>query len=229
MHILGRHDVPSAAASRAIVVLARAPSAPGKSRLTGGLSDDRARALREALLLDTLDVARTVGVPIVISYTPDDARDEMAGLAGDIALVPQRGANLGERMRWAMDDTFASGAESVVLIGSDLPTLPLEHLTDAFAMLESPADLVLGPAEDGGFYLVAARQPRPEVFHGIEWGTPHVLDRVADAARRAGLTVGLTRSWWDVDTPDDLRRAVEDLRPDAAQHVRAWACHFLNE
>jgi uncharacterized protein len=73
-------------------------------------------------------------------------------------------------------------------------------------MLDSGADVVFGPSEDGGFYLVGARSALPDMFHGIEWSRPDVLARVVDAAHESGLTVGVAREWWDVDDPENLRR-----------------------
>jgi rSAM/selenodomain-associated transferase 1 len=209
--------------NRVVVLLARAPSARGKTRLTAGWPEDRARALRERLLLDTLTAARAAGYPIVVSFTPDDAREELRGLVGETRLVAQRGDDLGARMRNATSDAFASGANLVVLIGSDLPTLPPRHIVNAFDMLEGvgfltadaspkavgPADLVLGPSEDGGFYLVGARQQMPDIFGDIEWSGHDVLARVVAAANALGVTVGLADEWWDVDVPDDLRRCPE--------------------
>ena len=207
---------------RVLVLLARAPSARGKTRLTSQLPDERARSLRERLFLDTLAVARATGLPIVVSFTPDEARDEMSHLAADVTWTPQRGEELGARMRNAMNDGFAGGAESVVLIGSDLPTLPPHHLLDAFAMLDADADVVFGRSEDGGFYLVGARGAMPDIFHGVTWSTPQVINDVVDAAHRAELMVAYAPEWWDIDRLDDLQRVLTDSPLDAAPHVRAW-------
>lgn len=189
-----------------VVLLARAPSARGKTRLTAHLSAAEARTLRERLFLDTWSAVRATGYPVVVSYTPEEAQAEMRALAGEATLIVQRGGDLGARMRNAMHDAFATGAAAVVLIGSDLPTLPPEHVSDAFAMLDSGADVVFGPSEDGGFYLVGARSALPDMFHGIEWSMRDVLARVTAAAHESGLTVGMARAWWDVDDPEHLRR-----------------------
>ena len=205
---------PSSASARQVVILARSPSAPGKTRLTEQLPEDRARALRERLFLDTLAAARAAGYPVVVSFTPHTAREEVRELVGEGALIPQRGDDLGARMRNAMFDVFATGATAVVLIGSDLPTLPPEHIVHAFDLMEgqgsSPAvsgcDVVLGPSEDGGFYLVGARGHMPNIFSGVEWGQGDVLERVSAAAHDAGVTIARAPEWWDVDAPEDLRR-----------------------
>ena len=214
---------------RALIVFARAPSAPGKTRLTATLSSDRARALREALLLDTLDAVRAAHVPLVIAFTPDDAGDEMSLLAPGITLVRQHGADLGERMQHALDEVLNVGTGMVALVGSDLPTLPASHVSDAFAMCDSDADMVLGPTEDGGFYLLAARRRVTPVLGGIDWSAPAVRGRVVEAALGAGLTVGVGPSWWDVDTRADLQRVVRDGNRDMARRTKLLAATALTE
>jgi uncharacterized protein len=113
--------------TRACVLLARAPLAPGKSRLTADLAAAEALALRRALLLDTYEAVCAIGVDVVVAFTPDAARDEMqALLAGaGTTFIPQRGDDLGERMHDALVEACARGARQVLLVGSDLPSLPL--------------------------------------------------------------------------------------------------------
>jgi rSAM/selenodomain-associated transferase 1 len=200
--------------NRVVVLLARAPSAQGKTRLTAHLPEGRAQALRARLFLDTLAAVRAAGYPVVVSFTPDTAREEVRELVGEGALIPQSGDDLGTRMRNAMIEVFATGAGAVVLIGSDLPTLPPENIVHAFDLLEgagfSPAvpgcDVVLGPSEDGGFYLVGARGHMPDIFSAVDWGQSDVLERVSAAAHYAGVTIARAPEWWDVDAPQDLRR-----------------------
>ena len=138
----------------------------------------------------------------------------MRGLIGEGPLIPQRGDDLGARMRNAMFDVFEAGAAAVVLIGSDLPTLPPEHIVHAFDLLEGAGfssavpgcDVVLGPSEDGGFYLVGARGHMPNIFSGVHWGRSDVLECVSAAAHKAGVIIARAPGWWDVDSPEDLRR-----------------------
>lgn len=199
---------------RAIVILARAPSSPGKTRLVDDREPERARALREALLLDTVDRVREAGVPCVVACTPDEADLEMRQLLSGVPVVRQGSGDLGERMVRVLGEALSRGAEHVALVGSDLPALPADHVLAAFELLEAGAGLVLGPAEDGGFYLIAAAAPLPPIFAGVERGGDHVLDRVIEAARAAGLEVRLAPVWWDVDRPADLER-VRRVRPEA--------------
>lgn len=220
-------------ASALVIVLLRAPSASGKTRLTAGRSDMASFALRTALAADTLAAAAAAGYPMLVSYTPDGAADEVRELAAEAGVeaasfLPQRGTDLGARMRHAFDDAFATGAAHVVLVGSDLPSLPPQHVSDAVAALMSPADVVLGPTEDGGYYLVGVSQGRAGVAcealfgEGVPWGTPDVLAVTLVRLRAAGLLVELAPPWFDVDEPGDLARVAEDAEAAPAPRTCAW-------
>lgn len=235
-----RPGITLASASQALlIVFARAPSAPGKTRLTSKLAPEQARALREALFLDTLDISRSVGVPLCVRYTPTDARDEMAALAGDVMLAPQSEGDLGARMLDTVASSLDSGATAVVMIGSDLPTLPRAHVIDAFAQLDAGADCVFGPADDGGYYAVGVTGRGRNVeeraalldalFTGITWGTAAVLQQSLAAASATRVRAEMIAPWYDVDHADDLRRVLED-RNAQAPRTRAWcASHFPTE
>jgi uncharacterized protein len=201
------------AGARVVAVLTRAPSSSGKSRLFEALGCAPDPQLLTSLLLDTLDGAAADGVVRVVFATPRSGCDEVASLVpSDIRVIPQTEGTLGERMRHVFASLLAAGARAVALIGSDLPEMNPSIVAHAFAVLEGDGDaLVLGPAADGGYYLVAATRV-PDVFDGIEWGTDVVLSRTIDAAARAGLRVTLLEMLADVDTPQDLQRAA-DRRP----------------
>ena len=98
-----------------------------------------------------------------------------------------------------------------MVIGSDSPTLPVAILRAAFGTLRLDADVVLGPAEDGGYYLVGASRPVAELFRGIPWGTPGVLEATVAAASRAAARLVLLPTWYDVDVPEDFDRLSADL------------------
>jgi glycosyltransferase A (GT-A) superfamily protein (DUF2064 family) len=123
-------------------------------------------------------------------------------------------------MSHAIEAALAGGGDEVVLVGSDVPSLPPARITAAFDLLENGADVVLGPSEDGGYYLIGMRRLVPELFTGIAWGAGDVLGRTRGMAERAGLNVALVDPWYDVDRPEDLQR-VADGR-EAARHTRAW-------
>jgi len=196
-----------AADSPVLAVLTRAPSSGGKTRLFASLGLPSDPALLDALLLDTLDGAAAPGVRRVVAVTPGDGCDEVRRIVGNVGVIAQPDGNLGERMRAVMAALFARGAPAVALIGSDLPHLTPDVIAEAFALVSRDPDaLVLGPAADGGYYLIAA--PRlPDVFSGIDWGSARVRLQTEEAAAANGLTVHHLQTMSDVDSVDDLRRA----------------------
>jgi len=221
-------DVPG---PRTLVVLTRAPSAGGKTRLFGELRRASDPALLSALLLDTLDGARGDGAAVqegatvrdvacVVAVTPGDGLNEVAALVGDKAAVfPQVDGDLGARMAHAMSAAFAAGASMVALIGSDIPHITGAHVERAFAHLaRDPASIVLGPATDGGYYLVGATSV-PPVFDGIEWGGGSVLAATVGRAAERGVRVHLLDPLSDVDSVDTLRQAARTGR---APRSAAW-------
>jgi hypothetical protein len=205
---------PQAADRIALAVMARAPSdASGKTRLMSMLGIEDGDDLRRAILLDTLDVTvhAAVAADRVVLFTPRKSGAEFAQLTGDrFRLIPQRGDGLGERLVCAFADLFAQHYAGVLIIGSDLPTLPLNHLERAASALMAHNDpVVLGPAADGGYYLIGLRRPHPELFDRIPWSTAAVLTTTVDGAKGLGLMVSIVPEWYDVDSIDDLQRAVE--------------------
>jgi glycosyltransferase A (GT-A) superfamily protein (DUF2064 family) len=200
----------------AVAMLARDPAAPGKTRLRSA-DEAGARALRGALFLDSLDVVTQPRWPVVVYVAPAEAVDAVRGLVSAdpelasrrtrIAFAGQAAGDLAVRMTDAMQATLARGHDAVVLVGSDAPDLPAAVLADAVAALEGETAtrrIVLGPAVDGGFYLVAARHAPAAAFDGVVWSRDDVLAVVTARAEAAGLEVVLVRPWQDVDTEADL-------------------------
>jgi rSAM/selenodomain-associated transferase 1 len=219
------------AGASVLAVLTRAPSAGGKSRLFAQLGRPPDASLLEALLLDTIDGATTPMAHAVVAVTPASACDEVRALMGrlkaapTIDVIPQPDGDLGERMRGTMSYLFDCGAHAVALIGSDLPAITPRPVAAAFELLAGDPDaLVLGPAADGGYYLVAARRV-PDVFSGIEWGSPRTLAQTQRAARAAGLHVRLLDLVSDVDTMENLRRLPQ---AGAARRTTAWLRRHLD-
>jgi rSAM/selenodomain-associated transferase 1 len=208
--------------------MARGPSAAGKTRLSEDLSPDRLAALRTALLADTLCVAAQVGrVDVFVFFTPADARAELAALAAHrFEYVPQSDGDLGERMRSALDHVLrACGYDAAILIGTDIPLLTPAHVADAREVLETHGGVVIGPADDGGYYLIGMTQVQQHLFERIEWGIASVLTDTLRAAEQSGVDARLIRSAYDIDTMADLRRLERDLAstaPDIAPGVRRW-------
>jgi rSAM/selenodomain-associated transferase 1 len=201
--------------ARALALLTRAPSSGGKTRLFASLGITPDPRLLEALLLDTVAGASAPGVRLVVVVTPPSACDEIRETLARHActdlvedVLPQADGDLGDRMRAAMVHLFSRGASAVALVGSDLPHITASHVVAAFDEIARDRNaLVLGPAGDGGYYLIAASR-EPEVFEGMEWGSSRVLAETQRAAAAKGFTVRLLPTLDDVDTPEDLWRAV---------------------
>jgi rSAM/selenodomain-associated transferase 1 len=206
-----------------VAVLTRAPSAGGKTRLFASLGMPADASLPTALLLDTLD-GIGADLPRVVVVEPADAcTDVQAIVPNDVTVMPQIDGSLGARMRTVFDTLLRRGASRVVLVGSDLPTITPEPIRQTFGMLRSdPCALVLGPADDGGYYLIGASQV-PDVFDGIEWGTARVFDQTVRAAARVHLQVHRVAPMTDVDTADDVQRLLVSAPANTARRTIAWA------
>lgn len=199
-----------ATAANALVIMAKAPE-PGrvKTRLAPPLSLKEAAELAHALLVDQLEnLKQLASSEVFVAYTPSEA------IAFFEAMVPegfscfaQEGETLGERMSEAFRHLFAKGFKSVLLIGSDLPPIPLEFFEQAYDALERPdCDVVLGPSRDGGYYLVGMDRLVPEIFEGMIWSRDDVLARTLEKLDELGVKHELLPTWYDIDTPDDLAR-----------------------
>jgi rSAM/selenodomain-associated transferase 1 len=182
-----------------------------------------AAALHVAFLRDTVALAQAVpAVEVVILYPPrpeaPEALREAVGPA--VRLLPQCGAGLGDALSGAAATLLADGFDQVALISSDNPTLPADYVVEAFVALPH-ADVVLGPAEDGGYYLIALRQPHPGLFQAITWSTAVVFEQTLARAAGLGLRVATTPPWYDVD---DLA-AFDRLRAEIAAGADGVAAH----
>lgn len=214
----------------ALAVMARWP-APGqvKTRLRPCLTAGQAAGLYRALLLDAMELAASAA-PYAgfVAYAPDDAESLFRELKPPaLGMSPQGGGDLGQRMAHVQRQLFQRGFSPVVIVGSDLPMLSARHLDQALRAL-ADNDVCLGPAADGGYYLIGSNAPRREIFLGIPWGTSPALEATLRAARAAGSSVGLLEECGDIDTAQDLRRlaAIVDQAgvpgaPRAPRHTEA--------
>ncbi len=203
----------------AVAIMAKAPW-PGtvKTRLCPPLLATEAAALYRCFLLDKIRaVGALTGAQPMIAYTPDDARTEFDTLAPSFTLVPQRGPDLGARLHGILTHLLAAGHAGAMAVDSDTPTLPARFLQQAVDCLANPGpDVVLGPTEDGGYYLIGVRRPHRELFDAMPWSTPEVLEVTLRRAAAAGLRAACLPSWFDVDTPDDLERLSKSINADEA-------------
>jgi rSAM/selenodomain-associated transferase 1 len=194
--------------SKKVIVFVRVPK-PGrvKTRLAQRVGGDTALRLYRHFVEDIVQTVAGRGYSIVACHTPADGRAEMrAWLGPDHIYMPQHGASLGERMCSALADVFSEGIRRAVLIGSDFPDLGAGILDEAFQGLTSH-DLTIGPAFDGGYYLIGfnAASFSPHIFQGIPWGTRHVFQCTADQVRKNNLSMHVLPTWRDIDTYEDLK------------------------
>lgn len=213
----------------AIAVMAKAPTAGQvKTRLVPPLSQEEAAELYRCLLLDKLgQVGSLPEIDPYLAYTPTEARALMESLAPQrFTLIPQAGSDLGDRLQRLSAVLLEKGHPSVIIIDSDTPTLPSPYLLDALERIQDTAtDLVLGPAEDGGYYLIGLKRPCPTLFDGIPWSGPAVFTETIRRASQQRLEVATLPPWYDVDTPNDLARLRSDLATNgggAAPRTRAF-------
>ena len=210
----------------AIGVMARAPSAPGKTRLGPDLPEPQLRALREAMLADTLAAACAVShAAVVVFVTPEASDAEVVSLAPRaLSIRPQRGADLGERMRNAIAELIErDGYEAAILAGTDAPLVTAEHFEEAITLLRTRGGVVIGPADDGGYYLIGMTRVFNALFAGVEWGSDSVLTDTMRIAERLRIDAHLIRGAYDIDTIADLRRLERDLETEpctVAPHTR---------
>ncbi len=196
--------------SKALIVFAKLPLAGSvKTRLTPLLTPEDAAELYRCMLMDTLSkVKRLADVDISLFFEGGrEAASYFEKTSGGMAVFPQRGGDLGERMMDAFLRTFEDGHVAVAIIGTDSPDLPVSFIEEAFLLLEDPSvDAALGPSEDGGYYLLAMKRLHEVFFRGIPWSTGEVLERSLAKAAAGGLTVALLPQWHDVDSEMDLLR-----------------------
>ena len=236
--------------ANALVVMAKAPI-PGtvKTRLMPVFSAPQAAALARALLIDQLENLRAFrNADLYLAFTPPAARPLIRRLTPTrFEIFPQRGAGLGARMHNIFTTFFAQGYKRIVLIGGDLPPVPLGYLTQAFTYLdakkssahsslakpvlsgvekrkragsdEAQQRAVLGPSLDGGFYLVGLNREQPALFDRMTWSHQRVLAQALERLEVAGVRSKQLRHWFDVDTVDDVQRLLR-LRGSSAKAMK---------
>ena len=213
----------------ALIVMAKQPLAGNtKTRLYPYLSGQQAADLYQCFLLDTLELMCQVReAQPIIAYAPSEAEPYFRGIAPPgFRFTPQRGADLAERLDNVLGHWLQNGSLRAVAIDSDSPTLPVAYLDQAFSALDDPeVDVVLGPCDDGGYYLIGLKSRCSALFDQVTMSTPTVLEETLQCAKVQGLRVRCLPVWYDVDTPADLMRLAQELRtlPDGqARHTRAF-------
>lgn len=217
----------------AVVIMARAPFSgnPPKTRLAHAVpNDENRRRLYAAFLQDTVRACRSLeGTSLRLAHTPEGGTAGFTDLGvADEELLVQRGDDLGRREEGVFADLFTEGFRRVIMVGSDLPTLPADHIRQAIDAVD-PQTVVLGPTEDGGYYLMALATDIdaglatvPDLFSGVRWSTSKTLADTRAAAQDLGLRVAVVPSWYDVDDENGLARLRTALAAQSG-HVRAPA------
>jgi len=176
-----------------------------KTRLAREIGDERAAELYAVFLNATVAQHRHTAERRVLCFAPREAEAFFQSLSqGDYELWPQPEADLGERMRAFFAEHLRREDDRVVVIGSDSPTLPLEFVEQAFHLL-GERECVIGPATDGGYYLLGLRGRLLPLFQEMSWSNDRVLEQTIDRLETAGCVPALLPVWYDVDTADDLR------------------------
>lgn len=202
----------------ALAVMTKVPRAGRvKTRLSPPLTPEEAAALNICFLRDTsaaIAATATEGYAHGVGvYTPVGEERAYADiLPAGFDLVPQRGDLFGERLTLAAQDLFRIGFSAVCLIDSDSPTVPQPAYARAAKLLSESGDrIVLGPSDDGGYYLIGMKQVHRRMFEDIEWSTEHVAEQTIERAKEIGVALELLPTWYDVDERATLRRLCHEL------------------
>jgi len=191
---------------------------PGKvkTRLCPPLTLVQAADLYEAFFLDTVSLISGIEhTDVFIAYDPETAQDFFSLiLSPTVKCIPQGVGDLGKRLSGISSIVFSHGYRKVIMLASDTPHLPQDYIRMAFTRLDD-TDVILGPCDDGGYYLIGLRFPAPVVFEGIPWSTSRVLDLTIERAREAGMTCELVPSCYDIDTWQDVERLMHDIQVQA--------------
>jgi uncharacterized protein len=195
------------ASNQLIIVFLRAPE-PGqvKSRLARHIGPEPALSLYRHFVHDTLETVNALGIPVQICFYPAAKREAVISWLGSgYTYLDQSGDHLGQRMATAFIRAFESGPDRAVLIGTDIPDLPGSIIAEAFNALNSH-DAVIGPAADGGYYLIGfnANGFLPAIFDGIAWGHPDVFARTLEIFKKHKTPLHQVPMWQDIDEYEDL-------------------------
>lgn len=223
------------AADRILVFAKRPAAGRVKTRLTPPLPPDEAANVYEACLRDVIALAARQRAQVELWCVDEEhARTWFEKEMPNLPVMAQAAGDLGVKMLDAFERSFADGAERVVIIGSDIPTLPEAVVNAAFDDLHE-TDVAIGPTVDGGYYLIGmraeARAKAHVLFERIVWSQPDVFRSTLGRIENAGLSSRVLPGWYDVDTIDDLRQALADAHSES--HLCRWAersesVHFLN-
>ena len=210
--------------SDALIVFAKVPQ-PGavKTRLTPVLDPDEAARLYEAFLRDALHQYRNLDADVRL-YLAGPVKELADGIVpADVGIFEQNGDDLGARMQNALRESFDAGGERLCIVGTDHPTLPTGFIRQAFRSLASAASICIGPSADGGFYLLGMNDRYDVLFDDMTYSHSRVFTDTLARVSRTDARLTVLPRWYDVDTPETLRRMLDDLsdHSDTTSHTRA--------
>jgi uncharacterized protein len=195
-------------AKQHLIIFTRYPE-PGKTktRLIPALGGEGAahlhRQMTEYTLLQAKELQKEIPISLEVRFAGGNSQLMQDWLGSGLVYQSQGEGDLGKRMERSLVNAFQAGAKSVVIIGTDCPSVNINILAQAFAKLQQ-SNLVLGPAIDGGYYLIGLQYPIPELFTGIDWGTNRVFQQTVDIAHQLNLSVFYLPTLADVDRPEDI-------------------------
>lgn len=229
---------------RAIIVFAKKPEAGKvKTRLVPPLSYEEAKELYQCFMKDALmqyvQLAKELNIHIFLAVTPEGSSGYFEGLIAeiskekkmnaDITIINQRGQDLGTRLFNAFTSVFFQGYDQVAITGTDHPTLPNGHIRQCFTALgQKKYDAVIGPAEDGGYYLIGLKKVQVDYFKDIPWSTDKVLNHTLQALTQKGNTVCLLPQWYDVDDKNSLSRMIEEIEKNKIDNMPFYSKLYLH-
>jgi len=192
--------------SRCLIIFAKSPiSGEVKTRLIPYITPTEAAELYKAFIADIIcNTHKLKCEQVTIAYTPSNAEATFHSICGQsVNYLPQKGHNLGERMKNAFMYSFDKGSQRTVIIGTDSPTLPLSYIRDAFdALKEVP--VTIGPTFDGGYYLIGLSEQNAAIFDGVDWSTSRVFSQTLTKIQAINKQLYVLPPWYDVDTSDNL-------------------------
>jgi rSAM/selenodomain-associated transferase 1 len=206
--------------SERLILFARRPRLGAvKTRLVPPLSAEQALVLYEAFLEDQLRFVRSLAAPgREVELSTDETwapQGKLAAAVGEMTRTEQGAGDLGDRLHRAFVRSRAGGAERTVIVGADAPTLPPEHVEEAFRRLVAGAPAVVSPADDGGYVLIALADPSAALFDGIPWGGSDVMATTRRRAKAEGIALVEIAPWYDVDEAESLARLEREVETSA--------------
>lgn len=197
-----------------LIVFAKEPEVGKvKTRLQGYLSKDMCVKLYQAFLKDTLELVRAIKCfDKVLAYESSIAEPRyLKTIAKDFLFYRQKGRNLGEKMHDAFKFAKRINCDKTVIIGSDIPNLPLSYVEEAYRRLDR-SDIVVGPSYDGGYYLIGVKKLCVGIFRDVKWSSETVLEKTIKNSQKLNKKIAILHKWYDVDDSAGLLRLKSDLK-----------------